>query len=107
MTSTAPKKVGAPAKHIWRAPSDRMTTPNSGPGYTPMKLPAAASQPTRSNDWRAKHPPYTCPELRPFDGRPGANDHMQHGSLRNGVAVPYAPPAPQCTGTKGVMTYGK
>lgn len=52
-----------------------------------------------------KRETYSGAELQPFDGRPGCNDHMKFGSLRNGVAVPYAPPAPQCTGTKGVMTY--
>jgi hypothetical protein len=54
-----------------------------------------------------KRETYSGAELRPFGGCPGCNDHMRHGSLRNGAVVPYAPPAPQCTGTKGAMTYGK
>jgi DNA-binding transcriptional ArsR family regulator len=44
---------------------------------------------------------YDGAELRPYDGRPGANDHMQFGSVTNGKWTPYKPPGLMCVGAAG------
>lgn len=41
---------------------------------------------------------YQGHELRPYEGRPDANQHMQYGSRRGKGIVPYATPKPQCVG---------
>lgn len=49
---------------------------------------------TYARDWGR----YDGAELRPFDGRPGCNDHMNHGSRRGDVVHPYAPMKPILSG---------
>jgi hypothetical protein len=49
---------------------------------------------------------YTAPELKPYTGRPGANDHMQCGSVSGGVWQPYKPPGLMCVGAAGPVQIG-
>jgi len=46
-----------------------------------------------------ERPPYDGAELRPYEGRPDANQHMQYGSMVGGKWQPYKPPGLVCTGT--------
>jgi hypothetical protein len=41
---------------------------------------------------------YIPVELKPYEGRPGANDHLKYGSLVNGVKIPYRRPGLFCVG---------
>lgn len=49
---------------------------------------------------------YQGQELRPYEGRPGANDHMKCGTVVNGVHKPYAKPGSMCVGSALVETQG-
>lgn len=103
-------KIGHPA--IWKCtqkglgietdkPTTKMQQPKNGPGYTATKDPRfyAASSDRITNG--TKRDVYTGCELKPYTGRPDANDHMNFGSVVNGIEVPYTPPRPVCVGVAG------
>jgi hypothetical protein len=75
------------------APSPVMTKPNNGPGYTHKPLGKIEAE---SNLF--KRPVYKGEELKPYTGRPDANDHQQCGTIVNGVWKPYTPPGLMCVG---------
>lgn len=98
----------------------RLTTPCNGPGYTPPKPlhtgnTGSATASTTASDGRTAaqrqwsagqvlhasqisnegavwhRPTYDGAELRPYTGRPGANDHKRCGSMVGGKWQPYKP----------------
>lgn len=89
----------SPTKAQKKWVSGQLQTPINGPGYTKKTL---GKIETESNLF--KRPDYDGSELRQYEGRPGANDHMQHGSVVNGKPVPYTPPRPVCVGAAGPMS---
>lgn len=75
-----------------------LVEPVNGPGYTKKKLGKI-----EADSSLFKRQIYDGAELRPYEGRPGANDHQQFGSVVNGKQVPYTPPRPVCVGAAGPM----
>lgn len=48
-----------------------------------------------------KRPTYDGAELKPYTGRPDANDHMNCGTVVNGTWKPYTPPGLHLVGATG------
>lgn len=112
------------APHLSRAPEGRakLTTPDNGPGYTPTKRPGTVTPNGIQKRWSSgqmvshveldtgtnlfKRPDYDGAELRPYEGRTDANDHMQHGSVVGGKWTPYTLPGLMCVGAAGPVAIG-
>lgn len=61
---------------------------NPGKPHTPyVWVDDTAAIPAPSNAINKMTGTYTCPELRPFDGRPNCNDHMKWPSLQGKTRV--------------------
>lgn len=86
----------SPTKAQKKWVAGELQTPINGPGYTKKSLGKIEAE---SNLF--KRPTYNGAELKPYTGRPGANDHMQFGSVVNGKTVPYSAPRPVCVGAAG------
>ena len=88
----------APAKYTAAYQKPSLSQPVNGPGCNLIdlgKLATPTDVPHRNSTTRDV---YDGAELRPFDSRPGANDHMQHGSVSGGQWNPYTPPGLMCVG---------
>ena len=91
------------AVHLVRPTDERtkLKTPSNGPGHTPSVLPRF-TEPS-SDKWcsYSTKKPYDGAELKPYEGRPDANDHKNFGSVVGGVWQPYKPPGLMCVGIAG------
>lgn len=76
--------------------SGTLVEPMNGPGHTVKKIGKIVSHTDLF-----KRPRYDGAELKPYEGRPGANDHMKCGTVVNGVHKPYTPPGLMCVGAAG------
>lgn len=90
------KGIAARYTAAFKAPA--MVQPMNGPGHTmkPMgKLDAPTSAPHRTGTMTDD---YLGPELRPYEGRPGAMDAYNLPSMHNGCEVPRKRPSLMCVG---------
>lgn len=95
------KKKGVPAKYTAAYQKPSLSQPVNGPGCNLIdlgKLATPTDVPHRNSTTRDV---YDGAALLPFDSRPGANDHMQHGSVSGGQWKPYTPPGLMCVGAAG------
>ena len=84
----------------------KLTTPKNGPGHTKKPLPVLdtpAEYPVRTGTAGGT---YNGAELKPYTGRPDANDHMACGSMVGGALRPYTPPGLMCVGAAGPVATG-
>lgn len=118
LTTNQPKFEGVDidAVHAKRAPN--LTHADSGPGFTPAKRPGTVIPNEPQKQWSSgthihrsetssananmfQRPTYSGAELAPYQGRPEANNHMQHGSVVGGKWQPYTTPGLMCVGAAG------
>ena len=78
--------------------SGQLQTPTNGPGFTPPRKLGKVQKPSTD---LFKRPVYDGAELRPYSGRPDANDHMNCGTVVGGVWKPYTPPGLHLVGAAG------
>ena len=99
-----PKKKEPTTAHLHR--SSKLVKAVNGPGHTMRPLPvfdAPVQIPHKSGTVNGH---YMGAELRPYEGRPEANDHMACGSMVGGVWRPYTPPGLMCVGAAGPVAVG-